>query len=669
MNRIAPDGDDDRTDQAEAAPPPLAEKAKRLLNRAFLVGFGAVWLAVVGGIFGMMVWHWLGELRPAVRYRPVAATVTAYTPAKEVPSDGAKEEVDAQPEPAEIEYTYQVDGQDYRGKHKVERRGPGPSETGDALARPHAAGKSLTAYYDPDAPADSTLDLTVDSTPIGFIIFVSPFVVLGVVLILTGLFGDPESLRHAMRPSGRTGRRGAVPMPGGLYMLFYFVFSAVAAFGFFGIAMAIRWQRAVWIGLGLWIVVVPAMTLLVGAKISRWLRRRSARSSARRLVVEVASVASATAAMARPGKKIAVMAAVTVFWCGITGVFAGIAAYGLYKQADARGRYIATTGTVTAARVEVDHDEDGTTYTPKIDYRYTVGGAEYHGHRYCYGMMGSSDRDRAETIVEACRQPGPITVYYDPADPAESVLVLQTDPSLYFMILFLQPFIVVGVGLAAYTLSIAPRLRRARRFLAEPVRTPWTIPGWGTLSEEMSGLTIRARSRWFLVGAALGIGHAVPCLAATLAMAFLIGPHRVMPWQVAAAVGGSAGVGLLAGATVLLRRRARLHVDSQLKRLTLAGGKSDADLTFDRIARWRLTRSKHAATWQIGRKTTIIYAPLLSIETAEGQTVDVHRFWPSEPAWLVAAKAGEALARMTGKDFQSTESPAARPERPGSDDE
>ncbi|GAG30579.1 unnamed protein product, partial [marine sediment metagenome] len=170
-----------------------------------------------------------------------------------------------------------------------------------------------------------------------------------------------------------------------------------------------------------------------------------------RRVVEVVTVASATASLASPGKKIAVMAAVTLFWCGITGVFVGFAAYGLYKQADARRRFVATPGTVTSARVEVDRGEDDTTYTPVIEYRYSVGGVEYRGDRHSYGMMGSSDCHWAEGVVAAYRRPGPITVYYDPAAPAEAVLVLGTDPVLYFVVLFLQPFLVVGLALLIYT--------------------------------------------------------------------------------------------------------------------------------------------------------------------------------------------------------------------------
>jgi len=375
-------------------------------------------------------------------------------------------------------------------------------------------------------------------------------------------------------------------------------------------------------------------------------------------VTEVVTVASATASLASPGKKIAVMAAATLFWCGITGAFVGFVAYGLYKQADARRRFVATPGTVTSARVEVDRDEDGTTYTPVIEYRYSVGGVEYRGDRHSYGMMGSSDRDWAEGVVATYRTPGPITVYYDPDAPAEAVLVLATDLVLYFLILFLQPFVVVGLGLLTYTVTLAPRIARARRFLAEPMRTPWSVPGWGTLTEEMSGLTIRARPRLFLVGAAAGIGYAVPCLAATLAMAILLGPQAVRPWQVAVAIGASACVGLLLGAAVLARPRARLHVDPQLKRLKLTGSKPDADLTFDRIARWRLVRSKQAATIEIGRKRKIVHAPVLSLETDSGETVAVHQFGASEPAWLVAAKVGEVLARITGKEFEAKDSPA-----------
>jgi len=82
-----------------------------------------------------------------------------------------------------------------------------------------------------------------------------------------------------------------------------------------------------------------------------------------------------------------------------------------------------TSGTVTKSRVEVSGGEH-TTVTPRVEYEYEVGGTAYLGTRIRAGdqfMRVGTSRD-AYDAVDRYPVGAAVTVYYDPANPAESAL-------------------------------------------------------------------------------------------------------------------------------------------------------------------------------------------------------------------------------------------------------
>ena len=59
---------------------------------------------------------------------------------------------------------------------------------------------------------------------------------------------------------------------------------------------------------------------------------------------------------------------------------------------------------------------------PAVGYRYRVGGTDYQGERIDFSFAQIYDRQEAEAVLARYPLHGHVTVYYDPAHPAESVL-------------------------------------------------------------------------------------------------------------------------------------------------------------------------------------------------------------------------------------------------------
>lgn len=127
--------------------------------------------------------------------------------------------------------------------------------------------------------------------------------------------------------------------------------------------------------------------------------------------------------------------------------------------------YASTQGTVTAVNIESNSDSDnGTTYTPIVNYVYTVGGQNHEGNRVSY-LVVSSSLNPAQETVNRFPVGQPVTVYYSSANPKDSVLLRGLDGMTLFLAIFLLPFNVIGAGVwYAFFSHIGPG-KRVRRWL------------------------------------------------------------------------------------------------------------------------------------------------------------------------------------------------------------
>ncbi|BAJ64998.1 DUF3592 domain-containing protein [Anaerolinea thermophila] len=123
-----------------------------------------------------------------------------------------------------------------------------------------------------------------------------------------------------------------------------------------------------------------------------------------------------------------------ICFVGLTLIFAAVGGFALWtyfkdrQKAEASKQWMAVNGRVVESRVEVreGYDEDqGTTrsYAPHVEYEYEVNGTVYRSTKLQAGTrVFVSSRGRAEAEVARYAPGTPVTVYCDPANPAEAVL-------------------------------------------------------------------------------------------------------------------------------------------------------------------------------------------------------------------------------------------------------
>src|SRR5512145_2739045 len=119
---------------------------------------------------------------------------------------------------------------------------------------------------------------------------------------------------------------------------------------------------------------------------------------------------------------------------GLLLLFGGIGIFAIYtgrksvQRADASQGWQATTGLITGAQVEqspsMDSDGDWSdSYSPRVSYDYTALGQLYTGKKISFGFTKAHNTHRGAE-AELARYPigSQVTVFYNPANPAEAVL-------------------------------------------------------------------------------------------------------------------------------------------------------------------------------------------------------------------------------------------------------
>jgi hypothetical protein len=149
-----------------------------------------------------------------------------------------------------------------------------------------------------------------------------------------------------------------------------------------------------------------------------------------------------------------------LFWSSIVLLFDGQIARTAFHQLRA-GSYTVTDGTVVSSTVVTSEDSDGPVYRPEVSYRYRVGERELVGNRLNYEDLFASGADAATEAVASFPPGTTVRVYYNPADPSDSLLRPGLNARQLFLALFLTPFNAVMVFLWA-VLAKGLWLKRAR---------------------------------------------------------------------------------------------------------------------------------------------------------------------------------------------------------------
>jgi len=214
----------------------------------------------------------------------------------------------------------------------------------------------------------------------------------------------------------------------------------------------------------------------------------------------------------------------------------------------------------------------------------------------------------------------------------------------WVMLLFLVPFVVTGLYLVKYTVTLPGRKRRLQAFLACEPQPPLAIPTWGVLAETSEGISIQAKR------------HALPGFAAVFTASTFLGvAGAALGFQFPAIAPWAAGVGfvtllvLLAAAAVAEIRRPRAVVVMDLKgqRLAIRSPLRNMDLAFadiEDLAVWRMENPQVFRPYNASGTV-----PVLGVRTVGRANQPIHVFGNDEDARAIAARTAEVFAALTGK--------------------
>jgi len=315
----------------------------------------------------------------------------------------------------------------------------------------------------------------------------------------------------------------------------------------------------------------------------------------------------------------------------------------LIRHEIARRTFDATQGVVDKSWVEVKHDDDGSSARPMVEYHYTVAGQTHKGSRFTYDAAFRGGGEYwAQQSVDDMPVGSRVTVYYDPADPSDSILQLWEDPSLLMATMLATPFIIGGVALFV---GVMLRLVRGDEWAATHEYASRTgqgadLPGWGTLRKEGDTLTLQPRAiKWAKV------------IVTAVLLCFLVGPSCIFMsgWTLSrqAALNAWWLVGGLMAWIIILQvvlRGPRLEVHFAKRQVRLRSWRRKAYMRFDEIDCWSLRsiRSPAVVGSVLGQS-----AFLLSARTVDNREIPFQVFPHGRGQSLPARRTQAILADIT----------------------
>jgi hypothetical protein len=138
---------------------------------------------------------------------------------------------------------------------------------------------------------------------------------------------------------------------------------------------------------------------------------------------------------------------------GLIAVAVGIM---LYTDAQEVKEWSQTTGTISYTNIRSEwqsgsHDSPGHyVYYPVVEYYYTVDGQTYYCSTISKMTSGSSDVGYAQNFINRNSLGSQVTVYYNPDNPSEAVLQMNSDFELVVPLLLGVIFTLIGASGVIY---------------------------------------------------------------------------------------------------------------------------------------------------------------------------------------------------------------------------
>jgi hypothetical protein len=174
-----------------------------LIARGVMLIFGLMWTGGVLTTLSFIASELNEEVRMARVYKPVTAVVTAYSPATTKTDDFG----DTTSVSGKIEYRYRVGEKSFNGSYYQ------TGLTNEYTAKFRRAFKKndrIEAWYDPDEPYRNTLEPIANPQLLGFVIFIIPFIAVGLGSIWTALTGKGSAIKFSPRQSRHVGQSARI---------------------------------------------------------------------------------------------------------------------------------------------------------------------------------------------------------------------------------------------------------------------------------------------------------------------------------------------------------------------------------------------------------------------------------------------------------------------------
>lgn len=113
--------------------------------------------------------------------------------------------------------------------------------------------------------------------------------------------------------------------------------------------------------------------------------------------------------------------------------------------------------TITFSEVKVDHDDDGTTYSPDIHFEFQANGRTWHSETYSFNNISTGARGWVDDVVRKYAKGTQHECFYNPNNPKDAVLNRKYS---YWNLLGLFTLIFVAVGGFLIFLSFSKRRQK-----------------------------------------------------------------------------------------------------------------------------------------------------------------------------------------------------------------
>lgn len=296
-----------------------------------------------------------------------------------------------------------------------------------------------------------------------------------------------------------------------------------------------------------------------------------------------------------------------------------VMAYNIARQVEAAA-FPQAPGTITHSEMGWYTDKDGDTFVAAdIRYRYTVGARTFDGDRLRFSTANfhTSETGWAERAVRRYPVGAAVGVYYDPRDPAQSLLQPGFGGTELHLIMFMTLFNAWAAG--TWVAAVPPLWRRWRKH--PPYTPPQFRDGDTTRLRFARNAGTFAALTGLGLGAAIGIG--VQPLDASLA-------------DMQAAWGAVAAGAAVLGLWYWRERRAGTF--------DLVIGKKTVILP-ERFARpWRTTVARTAIAGVAVKPTWRgIFGSRVELQLTDGRTRSIVAWYDEDAANALAAALNEAL--------------------------